>query len=200
MAISFPENLDDFTNPVSTDTLDSPSHSDQHSDLNDAVEALETKVGIDSSADTDSLDYKVENMVDTVIGTIYPVGAIYTSTLSTNPATLFGFGTWEAYGEGRVLVGKAGSGTFSTAGATGGAETHTLTTAQIPTHLHTINHTHSETPSGNLTTTDVTAGTGIVARTNNDTTITADSGNTGGGESHNILQPYVVVYIFRRTS
>lgn len=61
MAINFPTSIDTLTNPQSTDTLDSPSHSSQHSDLNDAVEALEAKVGVDSSAVATSLDYKVTN-------------------------------------------------------------------------------------------------------------------------------------------
>jgi hypothetical protein len=59
MAISFPENLDTLVNPSSTDTLDSPSHSGQHADVNDAVEALEAKVGVDDSAVTSSHDYKI---------------------------------------------------------------------------------------------------------------------------------------------
>ena len=46
MAIVYPTSLDAFTNPLSTDPLTSPSHSQQHSDLNDAVEALEAKVAI----------------------------------------------------------------------------------------------------------------------------------------------------------
>lgn len=49
MAINYPGSLDDFTNPAAGNTLDSPSHSGQHSDLNDAVEALEAKVGIGAS-------------------------------------------------------------------------------------------------------------------------------------------------------
>jgi len=49
VAISFPTSLDNFTNPSSGNTLDSPSHSLQHSDINDAVEALEAKVGIGAS-------------------------------------------------------------------------------------------------------------------------------------------------------
>ena len=49
MAINFPTSLDNFTNPSSGNTLDSPSHSLQHSDLNDAVEALETKLGVGAS-------------------------------------------------------------------------------------------------------------------------------------------------------
>jgi hypothetical protein len=49
MATNFPSNLDNFIDPTSGNALDSPSHSGQHSDLNGAVEALETKLGIGSS-------------------------------------------------------------------------------------------------------------------------------------------------------
>lgn len=65
MAIQFPTALDDFTNPSGTDNLGSSivPHATQHSNLNDAVEALEAKVGVDSSADTNSLDYMVRNGV-----------------------------------------------------------------------------------------------------------------------------------------
>ena len=46
MAVQFPTNLDDFTNPATSDTLDSPSHAGQHTDANDAIEALEAKVRV----------------------------------------------------------------------------------------------------------------------------------------------------------
>ena len=49
MATNFPTSLDTFTNPNSGNTLDSPSHSVQHSDINDAVEAIEAKIGVGSS-------------------------------------------------------------------------------------------------------------------------------------------------------
>jgi hypothetical protein len=49
MAINFPTSLDNFTNPTSGNTLDSPSHSQQHSDANDALEALEAKLGVGAS-------------------------------------------------------------------------------------------------------------------------------------------------------
>jgi hypothetical protein len=71
---------------------------------------------------------------------VYPVGSIYISTASTSPETLFG-GTWSAVGEGRVLVGKASSGTFDTAGATGGSESHSHT---VDSHRHSIaQHSHT---------------------------------------------------------
>jgi hypothetical protein len=49
MATNYPASLDNFTNPLSTDSQDSPSHSLQHSNANDAIEAIETKVGFGSA-------------------------------------------------------------------------------------------------------------------------------------------------------
>jgi hypothetical protein len=60
VATNFPTSLDALSNPVSTDTLASPDHAVQHTNVNDAVEALQTKVGINGSTDSTSLDYKVE--------------------------------------------------------------------------------------------------------------------------------------------
>jgi hypothetical protein len=62
MATNFPSSLDSFTNPTAVDTLDSPPHDTQHADANDAIEALQAKVGADGSAVTTSLDYKVANL------------------------------------------------------------------------------------------------------------------------------------------
>jgi len=60
MATNFPTSLDNFTNPTGTDYLNSPDHAAQHTNKNDAVEALEAKVGVDNSAVTTSLDYLVK--------------------------------------------------------------------------------------------------------------------------------------------
>ena len=62
MATNFPASLDSLTNPSSSDSLNSPSHSAQHANSNDAIEALQAKVGADSSAVTSSLDYKVAQL------------------------------------------------------------------------------------------------------------------------------------------
>jgi hypothetical protein len=59
MATNFPASLDSLTNPSAGDSLSSPSHAAQHANVNDAVEALQAKVGVDGSAVTSSLDYKV---------------------------------------------------------------------------------------------------------------------------------------------
>ena len=71
--------------------------------------------------------------IDSVLSKAYPVGAIYCSTVETNPHDLFGFGTWEYIEQGRVLLSQ---GDKYSAGSTGGAETHTLTVQEMPSHKH----------------------------------------------------------------
>jgi len=65
MAINFPTALDTLTNPTATDYLNSPSHAGQHSDANDAIEAIQAKLGINSSAVTTSHDYKLSLVAGT---------------------------------------------------------------------------------------------------------------------------------------
>jgi hypothetical protein len=62
MATSFPTSKDDFVNPQSTDSVQTVSHAAQHANANDAIEALETKVGVNNSTDPNSLDYKVTQL------------------------------------------------------------------------------------------------------------------------------------------
>ncbi len=68
MPTNFPTTLDNFTNPTSSDAMNSVTvpHAAQHANLNDAVEALEAKVGVNSSAVTTTLDYKVTDLVSRV--------------------------------------------------------------------------------------------------------------------------------------
>ena len=287
MAVNFPDSIDTLTNPSSTDTLDSPSHSGQHSDINDAVEALETKVGVDSSAVASSLDYKVNtartgsdtnlvtgtkgtsgdlsqwngdgDLVDgptppsgTIVGIsdtqtltnktlstgsdidtnvdvievlkkVYPVGAIYISITSTSPNTVFGFGTWSAFGAGRVLVGyNSGDADFNSSEETGGSKTINLA------HDHTVDsHTHSDgsylaevyasgtvlaihrSTGANFTSdvkatvsfsADTTSGRGLGAH------VTGTSGSATPGtdsslsSTQSIVQPYITVFMFKRTA
>jgi len=133
-----------------------------------------------------------------ILAIAYPVGSIYMNkTVSTNPATLFGFGTWVAL-EGRVVVGKAASGTFVTAGATGGAETHTLSTTEMPAHNHTWRG--GNTSSGGLVGSNQMYQVGLGASDFVGNTGSTLMNNTGGGGAHNNLQPYVVAYMWERTA
>ena len=133
----------------------------------------------------------------TINNLVYPVGSVYVNaTVATNPATLLGVGTWVAYGEGRVPVGKAGSGTFNTLGATGGAETHTLTLNEIPSHNHnngSYQYLLLSNGSATVKDTDSSAGEPNLAQ---QAAIQAQ----GGGAAHNNLQPYIVVYMWKRTA
>jgi hypothetical protein len=127
------------------------------------------------------------------LANIYPVGSIYMNASdSTNPATLLGFGTWVAFGAGRVPVGIDSTQTeFDTAEETGGAKTHTLTISEMPSHNH--NQPAGILPPPNANDLDITGGN---ARTLGDNVSTD---NTGGGNAHNNLQPYIVVYMWKRT-
>jgi len=124
-----------------------------------------------------------------VLEKVYPVGSIYiNATNSTNPATLLGFGTWVAFGAGKVIVGLDSSDTdFDTAEETGGAKTHTLTTSEIPSHTHS------------LSTSDNPGGTGAIEVAGGAPTSTQTTQATGGGGAHNNLQPYIVAYMWKRT-
>lgn len=114
---------------------------------------------------------------------IYPVGSIYMSTVNVNPATLFG-GTWEQL-EDRFLLG---AGATYTAGDTGGEATHTLTVDEIPSHRHDI-----------LASTQGTAfGSAYINPSNGSRNSTDQTELKGGGQPHNNMPPYIVVYMWKR--
>ena len=66
-----------------------------------------------------------------------PIGKIIFSTENVNPAEYLGFGTWEAWGSGRVPVGvDTGDSNFDTPEKEGGEQTHSLTVNEMPSHGH----------------------------------------------------------------
>jgi hypothetical protein len=141
------------------------------------------------------------------LDTIYPIGSIYTNaTDSTNPGTLLGFGTWEEFAEGRVPVGKASSGTFDTAGNTGGAEEVTLAASDIPPHSHKFQITGDSTPDSGTNGGIMVSGTGSTVAGTSGTPSDAAGEQIGGNNldsaqtAHNNLQPYIVVYMWKRTA
>jgi len=173
---------------------------------------------------------------------LYPVGSIYiNATNSTNPGTLLGFGTWSAFGAGRVPVGfDAGDPLFDSAEETGGSKdaivvshTHTGTSGnQSADHTHTFSattsnagsHTHTQTngtggtsntgtvgtrsnvgsfPDDQVTSTagahdhTVSGTTSTVSATHNHSFTTDATGSSGTNAN---LQPYITVYIWKRTA
>lgn len=141
------------------------------------------------------------------IQALYPIGSIYmNASVATNPATLFGFGTWTAFGAGRVPVGfDSGNALFDTAEETGGSADATL-----PTHTHTATvtdpgHVHEQNGNGGLC-----PGGGsqvpIGSIPSNRFTVSAVTGisvtNASAGSSgvNANYQPYITVYMWKRTA
>jgi hypothetical protein len=151
--------------------------------------------------------------VQAALAAFYPVGSIYTNaSVSTNPGTLLGFGTWTAFGAGRVMVGfNAGNPLFDTAEETGGSadaivvsHTHTFsaTTASNGDHNHTYTTKSALQPqsgsatncwTGETTATTSTAG----AHTHTVSGTTASTGSSGTNANY---QPYITVYMWKRTA
>lgn len=126
----------------------------------------------------------------TILNMIYPVGSIFISTSSANPATTMG-GTWTRYGQGRVLVGVNESDTdFSTAGKTGGEKTHLQTVDEMPSH------THGFRGGGENNYVRVEPSSTYGYSGNSDKTTNA----TGGNKPFNIMQPYITTYMWLRTA
>ena len=148
--------------------------------------------------------------VQAALGALYPVGSIYTNAaVSTNPATLLGFGTWSAFGAGRFMVGlDAGNAAFDTAQETGGSadaivvsHTHSATSSvSDPGHNHTIGFQNN--------TIDQNSGSSALSKQGTSNTSTASTGisvstsiSTEGSSATNAnLPPYIVVYMWRRTA
>ena len=143
---------------------------------------------------------------------LYPVGSIYTqASVATNPATLLGFGTWTAFGSGRVMVGLDGGNTlFDTVEETGGSadspagssitDSHILTIAEIPSHTHTF-------PAFGSNGTDAVESANSADNFLHTQTTTATGGSQG--HTHNITtaavtdanyQPFITVYMWKRTA
>ena len=154
------------------------------------------------------------------IGAIaYPPGSIYISTNAINPAEIWG-GSWERFAQGRALVGiDENDSDFATVEKKIGAKTHTLTTAQLPSHSHsgssssTGSHTHgvqgyertTYNSSGaravsyvKLTGDSASSSTPVLSAGSHSHTISV--GSTGSGSAHNNIQPSIAVYVWRRLS
>jgi len=155
----------------------------------------------------------VKDILDLLLDRIYPVGSIYMSvTDSTIEAVQAKFGgTWVRFGAGRTLVGYDSTQTeFDTVEDTGGEKTHTLVPKEMPSRMaaQVRNSTSAakSTSAVNATWTSVSvAASGTVVTSIYDAGINGlvvwgESETTVGGVSHNNLQPYITVYMYKRTA
>jgi hypothetical protein len=154
----------------------------------------------------EDLDDTVDEAVSAALQAMMPVGFVVTLGVSTNPATLYGFGTWTRI-QGRVVVGVSDSDTDFDLNDTGGAKTHTLTSGQLPvmswgwSSIVPGSYQLDIFGTGGITG-DGAGVSSLVANVASSSPANAwkYKFNVGGGQSHNIMQPYVAKYVWERTA
>lgn len=144
--------------------------------------------------------------VQAAMALLHPVGSIYTAVVATNPNTLFGFGTWTAFGAGRMLISlDSGNALFNTAEETGGSadsvvvsHTHTFTGNALSPHSHTVGGAGVGLADGansgawydsSSSTSSVSGGT--PSGTNSTTGVSGTNAN---------YPPFIAVYMWKRTA
>jgi len=173
----------------------------------------------------------VQAAATAVLQVLHPIGSVYiNATNSTNPGTLLGFGTWTAFGAGRVPVGfDAGNPLFDAAEETGGSadaiavsHTHTGTTDSNGSHQHYVanstgtgastspsvnssnyvsygNGSSSLFESYNLMGVGSASDVGLTS-SNGAHTHTFTTGSAGSSGTNANYQPYITVYMWKRTA
>ena len=163
------------------------------------VGTTETQTLTNKTLSTGSVIDANVNVVE-VLKKAYPIGSVYiNASNATNPASLLGFGSWVAFGAGKVMVGlDAGDTSFDTVGETGGEKTHKLTIAEMPSHKHSRKEDfyNYQASMSSIFGGIYKVGDPIETGKTDSNTIQ----NTGGDGSHNNLQPYIVVYFWKRTA
>jgi hypothetical protein len=177
-----------------------------------------------ASSGTNTTQIATTAFVTTALRALYPVGSIYINAgVSTNPGTLLGFGTWTAFGAGRVMVGLNGSdSSFDTLEETGGSKD-----ASVVSHTHTGTTASNGSATGTLVTGvgnfgDFQDASGVFSLSGPETgrsqgasdtgsfstatlsisnhTHTFTTGSTGSSGTNANLQPYITVAMWKRTA
>ena len=172
-------------------------------------------IAVTQSSGSNTTTIATTAFVQAAIALLYPVGSVYTNaSVSTNPGTLLGFGTWTAFGAGRVPVGfDSSNALFDSAEETGGSAN-----AIVVSHTHTA--TTTSTDSGHSH--GSTVGSGFISNGGNEqlaggnnlnfgrpsTTATGNASissttsiSTEGSSGTNAnYQPYITVYMWKRTA
>ena len=191
-----------------------PTQSDLIAELpsgntNAAITALENFRDLryakyDADGNDISDTYAKKDDMEAAMQRMYPIGSIYFSAVGTNPSELFGFGTWQAWGAGRVPVGVDASQTeFNAVEKTGGEKAHALTINEMPSHTHEISYRPIGDPSDDPFALFKSEG-GITGTYNSPGTELSqdalEAKAAGGGQAHNNLQPYITCYMWKRTA
>lgn len=177
---------------------------------NSSLGATDVQAAIDGTCT--KFSNQLTNLKENIIDTVYPVGSIYTSesdsTIDSVESRFKTFGKetkWKKYGEGKTLVGE-GTGTDSTGtrqtfsvsnnSKNLGEYNHTLTIDEMPSHAHTttVYWDVSRMEENFLTNLWIKGGKSVATTYGT----SAPTNSTGGGLSHNNIQPYVTVYMYKR--
>jgi len=174
-----------------------------------------------ASSGTNTTQIATTAFVQTALALLYPVGSIYTNaTVSTNPGTLLGFGTWTAFGAGRVMVGYDSSNAlFDSAEETGGSadaitvsHTHTATSTVTDSgHTHNIlgtsNHYVADGGQGSggtgtfpFSLGSTSYGSSYIQSATTGITVATSNSTTGSSGTNANYQPYITVYMWKRTA
>ncbi len=160
--------------------------------------------------------------VQAAIALLYPVGSIYTNaSVSTNPATLLGFGTWTAFGAGRVMVGfDSGNALFDTAEETGGSanaitvsHNHAIGSVAVSTTTNLTGNVGARAVNAGASGVFTAAGSGVLyegggfygvstfsMNANHNHTLSGNVDSTGSSGTNANYQPYITVYMWKRTA
>ena len=221
--------MSDYTKLTAYDTKDGLTTGDplkrvKGTELDDEFDAISTAIATKANlaspsltgtptAPTASVGTNTTQVASTAFvqaalaATLYPVGSIYiNATSAVNPGTLLGFGTWTAFGAGRVMVGfNSSNALFDTAEETGGSadaivvsHTHTATVTD-PGHNHTESAYNQpgigNAGGGGARVSLVSSNTGTAT-----TGITVSNASVGSSGTNANYQPYITVYMWKRTA
>ena len=183
--------LSNLTSPVfvTVETQDNSNNVDINSNsgiLKKCIENVRTTASSISNVTETSQD---SDLIKQLKLAMNPIGTILTTTNNTNPTTYIG-GTWERYGKGQVLVGVDEEDEDFNIGMIGGEKAHSLTAEENGKHSHSYAYANVN----NLVKVEPSQTYGRTASINGQT------GTSGEGRPHNNLQPYVAVYMWRRTA
>ena len=170
--------------------------------------------GVTQSAGNNSTALATTAFVQAALSALYPVGSLYfNSSVTTNPGTLLGFGTWAAFGAGRVIVGyNASNSLFDALEETGGSadslvvtHTHSATFSgnALSAHSHTMGGGYSPgggggIGGGDLNSSSSAASTSSVSGgTPSGSVSVASAGDSGTNVNY---QPYITVAVWKRTA
>ena len=169
--------------------------------------ASETFSAVTAAAGTNTTQVATTAFVETATSStniadqVYPIGSIFTTvTAYANSAAVvaaIGGTTWVAFAAGKMLIGlDSGDTDFDTVEQTGGAKTHTLTEAELPAHSH--DYAGGEYTGANDYGTNMSVNN--LGSTTDGRSTNFNSETVGSGSAHSIMNPYIAVYMWKRTA